>query len=79
MFGFEKLISLRSILLVEMGTHFKLLFLPEEILIEVNLYNCQAPGPCSLNPNQVQSGWLVGLQDFSVSPTIRVRQRERVA
>ena len=64
-----------------MGTHFKLLFLPEEILIEVNLHNCQAlaPGPCSLNPSQVRSGWLVGLQDFSVSPTIRVRQRERVA
>ena len=54
-----------------MGTHFKLLFLPEEILIEVNLHNCQAlaPGPCSLNPSQVRSGWLVGLQDFSVSPS----------
>ena len=42
MFGFGKLISLQSTYLVEMGTHFKLLFLPEEILIEVNLHNCEA-------------------------------------
>ena len=53
MFGFEKLISLHSTELVEMGIHFKLLFLPEEILIELNLHNCQAlaPNPCSFNPN----------------------------
>ena len=62
-----------------MGTDFKLLFLPEEILIEVNLHNCQAlaPNPCSLNPNQAPSGLLGSLQDFSVSSTISVRKRER--
>ena len=50
MFGFEKLISLHSTELVEMGIHFKLLFLPEEILIKLNLHNCQAlaPGPWPL-------------------------------